>query len=324
MKHCKTSILAVLLTSSTALPALAGETWDMPTAYPAQNFQTINAQEFANCIAAGTNNDIKIVIHPNGALFKGNDIKRAVQTGQAEIGERLLSAHENENPIFGTDSIPFLATSYEDSVKLFAAARPELEKILNEQGLKLLYSVPWPPQGLYFRKDVNAVSDMAGVKIRSYNKATARLAELTGMVPVSVEAAEISMAMAAGVINSLVTSAVTGQDSKVWEQLDRFYEVQAWLPRNSVILNKAIWDGLSVEKQKVITGCASKAEEAGLQKSKESNTKALDALKLNGMKVAAPSAKLADELRKIGTAMTDEWAAKAGPGGNDIVKKFRR
>ena len=324
MTQFKTVLPATLFLISTVVPALAAETWDMPTAYPALNFQTVNAQDFSKCVAAGTKGDINIVLHPNGSLFKGNDIKRAVQTGQTQIGERLLSSHENENPIFGTDSIPFLATSYDDSVKLFAAARPELEKVLEGQGLKLVYSVPWPPQGLYFNKNVNSVADMAGVKVRSYNKSTARFAEMTGMVPISIEAAEISQAMSAGVINSLITSAVTGQDSKVWEQLNHFYEVRAWMPRNTVILNKAVWDGLSADKQKAITDCASQAEAAGIEKSKNANDKALATLKNNGMQVLQPSAKLAEELKVIGNTLSDEWVKNAGDDGKNVISKFKK
>jgi TRAP-type C4-dicarboxylate transport system substrate-binding protein len=324
MKYLKAILPAALALTLPACVASAAETWDMPTAYPALNFQTVNAQEFSKCVADGTKGEINIVIHPNGALFKGNDIKRAVQTGQTQIGERLLSSHENENPMFGTDSIPFLATSYDDSVKLFAAAKPALDKVLDAQGLKLLYSVPWPPQGLYFKKDVNAVADMAGVKVRSYNKATARLAELTGMAPISIEAAEISQAMAAGVINSLITSAVTGQDSKVWEQLDHFYQVQAWMPRNAVIVNKDVWDGVSADKQAVVTDCAAKAQLAGLEKSRLANDKALATLKNNGIKVVTPSPKLAEELAKIGQTMTDEWVAKAGADGTTIIAQFKK
>lgn len=324
MNCIKNFLPAALFLLPAIAPAIAAETWDMPTAYPALNFQTVNAQEFSKCVATGTNGDINIVLHPNGALFKGNDIKRAVQTGQTQIGERLLSSHENENPIFGTDSIPFLATSYDDSVKLFGAARPQLEKVLDDQGLKLLYSVPWPPQGLYFKKEVNSIADMAGVKVRSYNKATARLAELTGMAPISIEAAEISQAMSAGVIASLITSAVTGQDSKVWEQLNHFYEVKAWMPRNAVILNKGVWDGLSKDKQAIVQDCAAKAESAGLDKSKLANDKALAMLKGSGMKVLPPSATLASELKKIGETMSAEWTAKAGDAGSEIIKNFKK
>ncbi len=320
----KSLLLAQFALWPVAASAALAETWDMPTAYPAQNFQTVNAQEFGACVAQGTGGDINIVLHPNGSLFKGNDIKRAVQTGQVQIGERLLSSHENENALFGTDSIPFIANSYDASIKMYAAARPELDKVLASQGLMLLYSVPWPPQGLYFKKPVESTSDMAGVKVRSYNKATARLAQLTGMVPVQIEAAEISDAMAAGVINSLITSSVTGQDSKVWEQLTHFYQVQAWLPRNSVIVNKAVWDKVAPEKQKAILDCAKTAEAAGLEKSKAADNQALTALKSNGIQVLQPSEALAGELKAIGQGMAKDWADKAGAPGKAVIDAFSK
>jgi TRAP-type C4-dicarboxylate transport system substrate-binding protein len=323
MKNLKTSISAFLFLAPLAGTAAAAEMWDMPTAYPASNFQTINAQEFGACVGKGTNGNIIISLHPNGSLFKGNDIKRAVQTGQTQIGERLLSGHENENPVFGTDSIPFIATSYEASVKLYEAARPELDRVLDDQGLKLLYSVPWPAQGLYFNKDVNAVADMAGIKVRAYNKSSARVAALTGMTPVSLEAAEISQGMAAGVINSLITSAVTGKDSKVWEQLNHFYQVNAWMPRNYVIVNKGVWTAVPKDQQAVLLDCSAKAEAAGLEKSKAANDEALAALKSNGVKVMPPSDALAAELGKIGETVAQEWATKAGEAGSKIMARFK-
>ena len=319
-----TGVAVLVAAQSHVSTALAGEKWDMPMAYPATNFQSINADEFAKCVATGTGGDINIVTHPNGSLFKGNDIKRAVQTGQAQIGERLLSSHENENAIYGTDSIPFLATSYDASVKLFTAARPELQKVLDGQGLKLLYSVPWPPQGLYFSKDVNKVEDMKGVRVRSYNKATARMAELTGMVPISIEAAEISQALSAGVIGSLITSAVTGQDSKVWENLNHFYEVKAWMPRNTVIVNKAVFEQLSDKNKAAILDCSSKAEASGLEKSKAANDGALATLSKNGMKVLSPSAELSASMSKIGETMTTEWIKNAGGAGKKVIDDFKK
>ena len=324
MKIIAKTIPAFLCLAPLANNAVAAEMWDMPTAYPASNFQTINAQEFSVCVSKGTNGDISITLHPNGSLFKGNDIKRAVQTGQTQIGERLLSSHENENPVFGTDSIPFIATTYEDSVKLYKAARPELDRVLEGQGLKLLYSVPWPPNGLFFNKDVQSVADMAGIKVRAYNKESARIAALTGMTPVSLEAAEISQGMAAGVINSLMTSSVTGKDSRVWEQLNHFYQVKAWMPRNFVIVNNGVWTALSKEKQSVLLDCAAKAEAAGLEKSKTADAEAIAALKSNGMQVLPPSDKLAAELAKIGEKIAAEWTANAGPAGNTIMAGYKK
>ncbi|GGE86002.1 TRAP transporter substrate-binding protein [Stappia taiwanensis] len=310
-------------TLSFAVPALAGEKWDMPMAYSPSNFHSATGAEFAKCVTTGTGGDIEIVTHPSGSLFKGADIKRAVQTGQAPIGERLLSAHQNENPIFGIDSIPFLATSFEDAAKLWKAAKPTMEKVLDEQNLVMLYSVPWPPQGLYFKKEVNSVEDMKGVKFRSYNNATARIAELTGMLPVTIEAAEISQAFATGVADSMISSGSTGYDRKVWESLTHFYEVDAWLPRNTVMVNKDVWQGLSDANRNVIRGCAELAEYAGTWRAVEYTQVTVNGLRENGMTVQRPGEKLAGELQIIGETMTTEWLDAAGEDGKAIVDAYK-
>ncbi len=303
--------------------AATAEKWDMPMAYSATNFHSATGAEFARCITTGTGGDIEVVTHPSGALFKGADIKRAIQTGQAPIGERLLSGHQNENAVFGVDSVPFLATSFEDAAKLWKAAKPTMEKILLDQNLVLLYSVPWPPQGLYFKKEVDSVADMKGLKFRSYNTATARLAELTGMLPVQIEAAEISQAFATGVAESMISSGSTGYDRKVWESLTHFYEVDAWLPRNYVMINKGVWDDLSKDKKNIIQACAELAEYAGTWRAVEYTQFTLNGLRAGGMTVGPASDKLKGELKEIGKTMADEWLKLAGSDGKAIVDSFK-
>lgn len=300
------------------------EKWDMPLAYPETNFHTENAKAFASCVKEGTKGAIDIVTHASGSLFKGNEIKRAVQTGQAPIGERLLSAHENENPLFGYDAVPFLATSYEQSEKLEKAARPYLEKLLDKQNLVLLYSVPWPPQGIYSKKPIASGADMKGVKFRSYNAATARMAELMGAIPVQIEAAELTQALATGVVESFISSGSTGYDSKVWEQLRYWYDTQAWLPRNTVFVNKTSWNGLKPEHQKVLRDCAAEAQARGTAKSKELANWYIEQLKAKGMVIEPASPQLAADLQKIGETMTNDWLAKAGEDGKAIVEAYRK
>lgn len=315
-------LLACAATAAIALPAFAAETWDMPMAYSASNFHSENGVEFANCVTSGTNGDIEITVHPGGSLFAGADIKRAIQTNQVPIGERLLSGHQNENAIFGFDSIPFLAPSFEDSGKLWEAAKPKIEAVLEEQNLHLLYNVPWPPQGLYFKKEVNSVEDMAGVKFRSYNNTTARLAELTGMAPVTIEAAEVSQAFATGVAESMISSGATGYDQKVWESLTHFYEVDAWLPRNYVMVNGDVWNSVSDANKEIINACASEAEARGLEKSKEYTQFTYDGLRKGGMTVQPASDELMSGLREIGETMTAEWLEAAGDEGRAVVEDF--
>ena len=319
--------ISMLLAASAAV-TLAGasvasaEKWDMPLAYAATNFHSENAAEFAACVTKGTGGDLEIVTHPSGSLFKGNEIKRAVQTGQALIGERLLSAHQNEDPILGVDSIPFLATSFDAHEKLWEAAGPTVVEALDKSNLVYLYSVPWPPQGLYFKKPITSVAQMKGIKFRSYSAATARMAELTGMLPVQVEAAELSQALATGVAESFISSGATGYDRKVWEHLTHFYEVDAWLPRNAIFVNKDAWNGLDDAAKTVLRDCAATAKTKGLQRSKDYTQFTLDGLREGGMTVGRAGDGLVSELKAIGETMTTEWLESAGDRGKSIIDAY--
>ncbi len=323
-KTLKTMAATCAVSAGMALGATAAsaETWDMPMAYSATNFHSAVGAEFAACVTAGTGGELAIQTHPGGSLFAGGEIKRAIQTGQVNIGERLLSGHQNENALFGFDSIPFLATSFADSEKLWEAAKGPLTEVLNAQNLHLLYAVPWPSQGLYFKKEINSVADMQGIKFRSYNSATARLAELSGMLPVQIEAAEISQAFATGVAESMISSGSTGYDRKVWESLTHFYDVQAWLPRNYVMVNLDAWNGLDASTQNVMTGCSIVAEYAGDWRSIEYTKFTLNQLAAHGMFVGPAGDKLQGELKEFGAKMTAEWLESTGAAGQALIDAY--
>ena len=323
MKRIITSAAAGVLALGWATSALA-EKWDMPLAYPATNFHSETAKAFADAVKAGTNGKLEIVTHPGGSLFKGGEIFRAVRTGQAPIGERLISALGNEDALFELDGLPFLATSYDEAKKLYEASKPELGALLESKGVKLLYAVAWPPQGLYTKKPINSAADMKGVKFRAYNQATARLAELMGAIPTKIEAAEISQAFSTGVAESMISSGSTGYDSKLWEFTKYWYDTNAWLPKNMIIVNKAAWDALDKATQDVVTKAAADAEKAGWAKSEELANWYKEQLKANGMTVEPPSAPLAADFKTIGATMTEEWLAKAGPAGKAVVERFKK
>ena len=314
--------VAVVAAGLLAATAAHAEKWDMPMAYADSNYHTQNAKAFAEAVGVATGGALEIVVHGGGSLFKGNEIKRAVQTGQAPIGERLLSAHQNENAVFGFDSVPFLATSFEDADKLWQAARPTIENILREQNLVLLYTVPWPPQGMYFNRDIDSVEDMAGIKFRAYNAATSRLAELAGMLPVQIEAAELTQALATGVAEAFISSGTTGYDRKVWEHLSHFYEVNAWLPYNYVFVNREAWEALDDNTRNIVRGMAMLAERAGAAKAQQLSDWYVTQLAANGMTVQVAGDRLRGDLEAIGVTMTEEWLAVAGDEGKVIVDAF--
>jgi TRAP-type C4-dicarboxylate transport system, periplasmic component len=312
---------AILAASGTAWAQTA---WVLPSAYPPANYHVENLMQFAKDVDTASGGKLKITVHPNAALFKAPDIKRAVQTGQAQAGEVLISLHENENPVFGIDVVPFLATSFEQSKKLYEASKPAIEKALDEQGLKLLYATPWPPQGVFTKKDVNSVADLKGLKWRAYNVGTSRIAELVGAQPVTVQAAELPQALATGVVESLMTSSATGVDSKIWESLTHYYDTQAWIPKNITFVNKAAFEALDPEIQKAVTESAAAAEARGWELGVEKTKAYMETLQKNGMQVVEPSEELKKGLADVGAKLTEDWLKKAGADGAAILDAYKK
>jgi len=298
--------------------------WDLPAAYPATNFHTETLQSFANDVEKATAGKLKIQVHANASLFKANEIKRAVQSGQAPIGEVLLVNFENENPVYGVDGLPFLASSYPEAKKLAAAQKPILDKLLAAQGMKLLYTVAWPPQGIYANKDITSVADMRGLKWRAYSPATAKIAELVGAQPVTVQAAELPQALATGVVNSYMSSGSTGYDSKTYESIKSWYDTQAWLPKNAVIVNQKAFDALDKPTQDAVLKSAAEAEKRGWALSEEKNEWYKKALADKGMKIIKPSPKLMADMKQVGSIMLADWQKKAGADGAAVINAFNK
>ena len=316
------SATAAAITLTLASTSLFAQTkWDLPAGYAATNFHTVNLTDFANDVDKATGGKLKITVHANGSLFKAPEIKRAVQGGQAQAGEILLANFQNEWQLFGADGLPFLADSYDEAMKLYKAQKPFMEKKLAEQGMALLYAVPWPPQGIYVKKPITSGADLKGVKWRAYSPATARIAELVGAQPVTVQAAELSQAMATGVIESYMSSGSTGFDTKTYEHIKYWYDTQAWLPKNAVIVNKA---ALDAPTKAALMKAAADAEVRGLAASKKTNTESLDKLKANGMNIVTPSPQLKADMKKVGDVMLTEWLEKAGPEGKALVDAFNK
>jgi len=325
MKNPALLLMAALAAGALAVqPAAAQTKWNLPAAYPPDNPHSENLALFAKDVAAATNNKLQITVHAAASLFKAPEIKRAVQTGQAQIGEVLISLHENEDPIFGVDVIPFLATSYPEAKKLWEASKPLIAKKLDAQGLMLLFAVPWAPQGIYAKKDINAVEDMKGLKWRAYNVGTARIGELVGAQVVTVQAADLPQALATGVVNAFITSAATGYDSKAWESVDHFYDTQAWIPKNVTFVNKAAFAALDKATQEAVLKAAAAAETRGWKMWQEKSGWYLAQLKSHNMKVQPPSPQLKAGLKKIGDQLTADWLKKAGKDGEAVIAAYKK
>lgn len=316
-------VFAVCLMATLASTARA-ETWNMPVPYGDNNFHTLNHIQFAKDIEAATKGEVTIEVHPSGSLFKHPEIKGAVRSGQVQIGEFLLSRLSNENPIFGIDSVPFLATSYDDAKRLWSVSRPVIEELLDKQGLMVLYAVPWPPQGLYANREIAQPGDMAGLKFRAYNAATERLAQIMKAVPTQVEVADLAQAFSTGRVDAMVTSPSTGYNTKAWDYLTNYYNVQAWLPKNVVVMNKRAFQRLDEATQAAVLAAAEKAQERGWAASMAETGEKTEGLAENGIKVAAPSDELRQALVEAGATMTAEWLEQAGDAGKALIEAFKK
>ncbi len=317
----KTMICLAALAAAGAAAAQAK--WDLPTGYSANSFQTQNVQQFADEVDKLTGGKLKITVHAGGSLYKANEIKRAVQTGQVQAAEFILSGAANENPLFGIDSIPFLATSYTASKRLYEAAKPAQDKLLASQGMKQLFTVPWPGQSLYSVKPVSTPADLAGTKMRAYNPATTRIAQLLKAQPVTIQLAELPQALATGGVQNFLTSSASGVESKLHEQVKHFYPVSAWLPRNATVVNQKAFDALDKPTQDAVLKAAADAERRGWVTSERLNGEFIKELAAQGMTIEEPSPSIKKALSDIGETMTEEWLKTAGPEGRGVIDAYR-
>ena len=298
--------------------------WDLPSGYGVNTFQVQNLQQFAQDVDKATAGKLKITVHPNASLFKANEIKRAVQSQQVPAGEFILSGASNDAPVFGVDSIPFLATSYADSRRLDDASRPLLVKTLAAQGVKLLYTVPWPPQSLYSAKPVTSLKDLNRTKMRAYNPATSYIATAVGAQPVTIQLAELPAALATGGVDNFLTSSASGIDSKLYESVKYFYGVAAWLPRNAVVVNQKAFDALDKPTQDAVLQQAAAAEQRGWKLSEQKDGEYIKELGAKGMQVDVNASGLKKELKTIGERMTADWIKLAGDDGKAVIDAYNK
>jgi TRAP-type C4-dicarboxylate transport system substrate-binding protein len=317
-----TAAVVVALTASAvlkAVPAYAQLKWTLPSAYPADNFHTQNLEAFAKDVAQVTDGKLAIRVYPNASLFPASAIKSAVRVGQVQIGETLISLHENEDPIFGIDVVPFLATSYDQARKLWTASKPSIARTFAAHGLMVLFAVPWPAQGIF-----NQIGDLKGLSWRVYNSGTKRIAQIVEAYPVTIQAADLRQALATGLINALMTSAATGYDVKVWERMGYFYDTRAWIPKNVTLVNRAAFDQLDEPMQDAVLRVAAAAEARGWWWSQDKTKWYTEQLAAHGMKVLPASVALKTGLQEIGERLTGEWLMRAGADGLAIIDAYRR
>lgn len=322
MRKTYLNLMAAAATASLSLSVAAQTTWNMATPYSEAEFHTKNIQQFVADVNKLSGGDLTIKVHSAQSLFKHPEIPRAVRGGQVEIGETLMANLSNQSPIFQVDSIPFLATSYGQALKLWQGQRPFVEKYLQDQGMRLLYAVPWPGQGFYTKKEIKKIADMEGVKFRTYNSTTEKMAALMKAVPTTVEAVEIPQAFSAGIVDAMVTSAATGVRTEAWTFANYYYDMQAWMPKNMIYVNERAFKRLSPKAQQALINAGKEAETRGWKMSEQVLGDTTNTIKQK-MQYRQASPELTKALGQIGDVMSVTWAEAVGPNAEKILAPLR-
>jgi TRAP-type C4-dicarboxylate transport system substrate-binding protein len=312
--------LALVATGS----SYAATRWDMATPYPDATYHTQNIVQFANDVKSATDGELEIVVHSGSSLIKHPEIARAVRTQQVPIGEVFIGILGNSDPIYKLDNIPFLATNFEQAKALYAASKSTIEKKLDKEGKMLLYSVPWPPQGIYGKKQISSVDDIKGAKMRAYSPTQSRLAVLLDATPTTVENVKIPQAFSTGIVDMMITSPSTGVNSQSWDYLSNYTDVQAWIPKNMVIVNKRAFKRLPKEVQSELLTVAKTAEERGWKMAETETVEKTKELAEKGINVAQPTPELMEALKKVGETMTQEWIEETGETGKAVLKAYQQ
>lgn len=299
--------------------------WDMPTPYADGTHHTQNIRQFAEDVSEATDGELNIVVHSGASLFKHPEIHRAVRTGQAPIGEVFMGLLGNEDPLYKVDNIPFLVTSFDGAKKLWDVTRPEVEASLEKQGLKLLYAVPWPPQGFYTKNKVESINDFIGMKMRAYSASTSRMSELLAAIPTTVQTPEIPQAFSTGIIDAMATSPTTGVSSQAWDYTDYYLDARAWIPKNMVFVNARAFNRLPAEVQQAVLDAAATAEARGWEMAVAETDQKTAELAEHGMTVYSPDDSLAHHLNEVGNDMAREWFEEMGyDSSNQIMEAIGR
>lgn len=318
MRKIITALACALLTSGAAV----AETWDMATPYPDFEFHTHNIRQFAEDVSELSGQKLQIKVHSGQSLIRHPEIKNAIRSRQIPIGEFLMARLSNEHPAYELDALPFFASSYEEAWALWEVQREFVKEHLGKQGLRVLFAVPWPPQGLFAKQEITSVDQLKGLRFRTYNTATERMARQLGMVPTQTEATEMATAFITGRIDAMMTSPSGGAKNKAWDWSSHFYHVQAWLPRNIIVVNERIFDRLDKDVQEAVLQAAAKAEQRGWEMSKSDTQEGVDLLVEGGMKGITPSAELVEGFKDVGRVLVDEWLRNAGEEGKAVVDAY--
>ena len=316
--------LFAVITFCCAAPAMAQTAWDMAIAWPPGNFHTKNAMAYAAAVEKATSGQLKINVHPGGALgLKGPESLRAVRDGIVPIAEFNAPQQVGDAPLFGIETLPYLMSDYNDLRALHKLIRPHYDQVAGKFNQKIVYMVPWPNQYFFFKNPVAKSADVRDLKIRTTDRNTSDLVKGVGMVPVQMAFADMMPALASGALGGVTTSASTAVDSRFWDFLKYAYKTNHLWSSNVMSVNLAAYNKLTPDQRAAVERVAREMEPGFWKVSEEDDSRSAATLKERGMQVVAPPDAWTADMRKVSEGMWGEFAKRAGEPAASLLSQYR-
>lgn len=315
---------ALAIGAALAAPASAQTSWTMASGYPESSFFTQNIRTMIKEIEEKSGGKLKIDLRSNDSLIKLDAVKRAVQSGQVQMGEIRLGVYGNEGAMYNLDNIPGVASNYEQAIKLTGAQAPFFDAMFKKNGLRPIAYVAWPGQGFYTKQPLKGLADLKGQKLRIYSKQTQIMGEKLGMEALILPFAEVPQAFSTGMIQSLWTSAQTGTDVQVWDYVKHFTYTGTMHNKNAILVNERAFRQLDAATQKAVIDAGEAATKRGWELSKKASNEREDVLKSHGMTIAQAPKDILDAIEAAGQGMVQEWLAAATAEEKAVYENYQK
>lgn len=201
--------------------------------------------------AARTGLDVQVNMQPlDQTGIKGAEQLRLLKSGLFDIiSLRLQQVSRDEPIILGLDLVgqnPDYASARE-SVEAFA---PIVDKRLQEKfDTKLLAVWPFGPQVLFCKPEISGLSDLKGLKVRTYDQNLANFVSSLGGTPVPMGFVEVQQSLARGVVDCAITGP-SSANSAAWPEVATHVLPLAFqVAVQGYGMNLKTWNSFSAEEQ---------------------------------------------------------------------------
>eukprot|EP01035_Chromulina_nebulosa_P003299 gene3299-4500_t len=268
-KKAGTAAVGAAAATGLAAPALAQEnpkiSWRLASSFP-KSLDTIygGATDIADRVRAATNGAFDIQVFSAGEIVPALESANAAGAGTIEMAHTVLYYYYGKDPTFALGAaIPFGLNARGMNSWFYAGNGNTL---INEfLAGHNLYSFPAGNTGVqmggWFRKEINSLADLTGLKMRIGGLAGAVIAKL-GVVPQQIPAGDIYPALEKGTIDAAEWIGPYDDQKLGFNKVAPYYYYPDWWeggPEVDFFTNNKALDTLSAENKAIIEAASAYA-----------------------------------------------------------------